>query len=299
MAWLLDIAGVSKSGYYDWKDGKDGRLKREKKDRADFELILEAFNYRGYNKGARSIYMRLLRGGIVMNIKKIRRLMKKYDLMCPIRKPNPYRMALRREHENKVYKNVLNREFKAHGARAVLLTDITYLYYWNGQKCYMSAVKDAFTTECLGYAVSQNFSLDFVLETFRIVIRDHGSTIKSEAIVHSDQGTHYTSIRFSRLVKNMGLMRSMSRKANCWDNAPQESFFGHMKDEIGGKIKKCKTFNEVKAIVDDWVDYYNNERYQWDLAKLAPSEYYRYIITGEYPLRDIGVTEQEESGKEE
>ena len=74
----------------------------------------------------------------------------------------------------------------------------------------------------------------------------------------------------------------MSRRANCWDNAPQESFFGHMKDEMD--ISDCKTVKEILEKVMDWTDYYNNERYQWDRAKLAPREYYTYIITGKYPL---------------
>lgn len=74
----------------------------------------------------------------------------------------------------------------------------------------------------------------------------------------------------------------MSHRGNCWDNAPQESFFGHMKDEID--IKKCTCFEEVKQIIDDWIDYYNNERYQWQLANLSPNEYYEYITTGIYPL---------------
>ena len=75
----------------------------------------------------------------------------------------------------------------------------------------------------------------------------------------------------------------MSRWGNCWDNAPQESFFEHMKDEID--LSKWKSFEEVKKTIDDWIDYYNNERYQWKLAKLSPNEYYNYIITGEYPIK--------------
>ena len=75
----------------------------------------------------------------------------------------------------------------------------------------------------------------------------------------------------------------MSRRGNYWDNAPQESFSGHMKDEID--ITNCTTFEEVKAIIDDWIDYYNNERYQWQLAKLSPNEYYNYITTGIYPIK--------------
>ena len=69
----------------------------------------------------------------------------------------------------------------------------------------------------------------------------------------------------------------MSRRGNCWYNAPQESFFGRMKDHIKFKLKSCTTFEEVKAIIDDWMDYYNNDRYQWRLAKLSPNEYYEYI----------------------
>ena len=77
----------------------------------------------------------------------------------------------------------------------------------------------------------------------------------------------------------------MSRKANCWDNAPQESFHGHMKDEID--LTTCETFDDVKKIIDDYIDYYNNDRYQWDLAKLSPNEYYEYVTTQKYPLDNI------------
>ena len=76
----------------------------------------------------------------------------------------------------------------------------------------------------------------------------------------------------------------MSRRGNCWDNAPQESFFGHMKDHIKNKLASCTNFNDVLAVVDDYMDYYNNRRYQWHLAKLSPNEYYHFVTTGEYPL---------------
>ena len=74
----------------------------------------------------------------------------------------------------------------------------------------------------------------------------------------------------------------MSRKGNCWDNAPQESFFGHMKDEIN--LTGMTEFEQIKKAIDDYIDYYNNERYQWDLGKLAPNEFYEFITTGIYPL---------------
>ena len=76
----------------------------------------------------------------------------------------------------------------------------------------------------------------------------------------------------------------MSRRGNCWDNAPQESFFGHMKEELKPYISGWETLQEAKKTIDDWMDYYNNERYQWDLAKLSPSQFYNYYTTGVYPL---------------
>lgn len=101
-------------------------------------------------------------------------------------------------------------------------------------------------------------------------------------LIHSDQGAHYTSVKFVQLVKDSQLRQSMSRRANCWDNAPQKSFFGHMKDEID--LSGCICFEQIHEAIRTWADYYNNERYQWDLVRLAPTEYYRYLVTGEYPL---------------
>ena len=80
------------------------------------------------------------------------------------------------------------------------------------------------------------------------------------------------------------MRQSMSRRGNCWDNAPQESFHGHMKDHIREKLSLCTQFAEVKDIVDEYIDTYNNYRYQWDLAKLSPNEFYQFCITGVYPL---------------
>ena len=124
--------------------------------------------------------------------------------------------------------------------------------------------------------------LDFVLETVHILIQKHGVSLDAQTLVHSDQGCHYTSLRFIQILKDGSLRQSMSRRGNCWDNAPQESFFGHMKDEID--LSECETFDQVKAVIDDWIDYYNNDRYQWQLAKLSPNEFYRYLLSGVYPL---------------
>lgn len=280
---LCSIARVSGSGYYNRVNSKDKRDEQERKDRHDFELILEAFSHRGYDKGVRGIHMRLLHMDppILMNVKKISRLMHKYNLICPIRQANPYRRMAAALKTNNVADNLVNREFEEHGPRSILLTDITYIPY-NGTFAYLSTIIDAFTKQVLSYAISDNLKLDFVLLTVEQLIRNHRISLDEETIIHSDQGVHYTSYKFIEIVKDSNLRQSMSRRANCWDNAPQESFFGHMKDEID--VSNCTDFCEVKDIIDDWIDYYNNERYQWDLAKLSPNEYYSYITTGIYPL---------------
>ena len=281
---LCSIARVSRSGYYNWVNSKDKRDEQERKDRHDFELILEAFSHRGYDKGVRGIHMRLLHMDppILMNVKKISRLMHKYNLICPIRQANPYRRMAAALKTNNVADNLVNREFEEHGPRSILLTDITYIPY-NGTFAYLSTIIDAFTKQVLSYAISDNLKLDFVLLTVEQLIRTHRISLDEETIIHSDRGVHYTSYKFIEIVKDSNLRQSMSRRANCWDNAPQESFFGHMKDEID--VSNCTDFCEVKDIIDDWIDYYNNERYQWDLAKLSPNEYYSYITTGIYPLK--------------
>ena len=254
VSMLCEIAQVSRSGYYNWVNSENIRIGKEEKDKKDFEVILQAYQYRGYNKGARGIYMRLIHldPPVIMNIKKIRRLMKKYNLFCPIWQANPYRRMAKALKTNNVADNILNREFKEHGPRMVLLTDITYIPY-NNTRCYLSVILDAFTKEVLSYVLSTSLEVDFVLETVNILIEKHGISLSAETLIHSDQGCHYTSYSFIQILKDKQLRQSMSRKGNCWDNSPQESFFGHMKDEID--LSKCKTFNDVKVIIDDWIEY--------------------------------------------
>ena len=136
---LCEIANVSRSGYYSWVNSFSQRERREAKDKADFDLVLKAYKFRGYAKGARSIHMRLLHVGVCMNLKKIRRLMRKYGLKCPYRKPNPYRKMAKELRTNTTFKNEVNRKFVNGGIRKVLLTDITYIFY-DGGVCYLSTI---------------------------------------------------------------------------------------------------------------------------------------------------------------
>ncbi len=184
---LCETAGVSRSGYYAWRKAAPVREAAEEQDRRDFDLILEAYKVRGYKKGAESIYMYLLHMDppVIMNLKKIRRLMKKYGLVCPIRKANAYRRMAKALKTSNVADNLLQREFECYGPRMVLLTDITYLPY-KGTFAYLSTILDAFTKQVLAYVVSSSLEVDFVIETVNILIRDHGISLNQETILHSD-----------------------------------------------------------------------------------------------------------------
>jgi putative transposase len=284
ITWICNIAGISRSGYYSWLKREDIRKIHEEKDKADFEIILEVYNRRGRKKGSRSIHMALLHDKIVMNRKKIQRLMRKFGLWCPIRQANPMRRMAKALKTDTVADNLLKREFREHGPATVLLTDITYLTYM-GKKAYLSVIKDAYTKQILSYVLSDSLKVDFVLETVNNLLEDHGVKLNDRTMIHSDQGVHYTSHSFRELLQSKKIRQSMSRRGNCWDNAPQESFFGHMKDEID--LPKCKSFEELKTEIDDYMDYYNNERYQWGLAKLSPNQYAQYLETGTHPLSTI------------
>lgn len=202
--------------------------------------------------------------------------------MCPIRKPNPYRRLQRSIQIGSAAENLVNREFEDRGPRAVLLFDITYIPL-NGVFCYLSTILDACTKQVLAYVLSESLEVDFVLETVNLLVRNHGASLSKDTMIHSDQGTHYTSVKFIQLVKNRELRQSMSRRGNCWDNAPQESFFGHMKDELASEIRGWTSFEDVKTSIGRWMDYYNNDRYQWDLAKFSPNEYYNDITKVSIP----------------
>lgn len=109
------------------------------------------------------------------------------------------------------------------------------------------------------YSLSDSLEVDFVLETVQKLISVHDISLHAETIVHSDQGYHDTSHKFQNLLFDKNLRQSMSRRGNCGDNAPQESFFGHMKDSIKEMLRSAISYSDVQPIVDDYIDYYNNQ----------------------------------------
>ena len=140
-----------------------------------------------------------------MNHKKIRRLMHKYQLVAKIRKANPYKKMAKASQEHRTCPNFLNREFHQEEPGKVLLTDITYLYYGNGQKAYLSCVKDSSTNEILAHYLSTSLEMNIVYKTLESLKKATNNEFPPEALLHSDQGFHYTHPLFQTKVRKWEL----------------------------------------------------------------------------------------------
>lgn len=271
---LCEIGKVSRSGYYKWLE-YSGRPDR---DISDYELIREIFEKGKRKLGWRSIQMKLFNNnGVVMNHKKISRIMKKYWLFAKIRRRNPYKDIAKKTQEHRTCENKLNREFKQMIPLKVFWTDITYLFF-SHRLAYLSVVKDICSGEIVGWKLSAHIDMDLVLETIERMKNNGALPIESfkDIMINSDQGFHYTNPQYIRTVKGLDMVQSMSRKGNCIDNAPMESFFGHFKDDVD--YKECRTYEELNLLVEEYIGYYNNERYQWDLKKMTPVGYRNHLL---------------------
>ncbi|MEE6453295.1 IS3 family transposase [Gottfriedia acidiceleris] len=277
VSYFCKLAGVSRSGYYAFLMAETKRYEREKRDELDYKLIKYIFDKSSQKKGIRQIKLYLAAElGVTMNHKRVYRIMKKYSMCTKIRRTNPYKKMAKATQEHKTLKNILNRNFKQDTPQKALLTDITYLYYGKGQKAYLSCVKDCATREILASHVSTSLSMELTYSTLNKLEETLDGCVYPGAILHSDQGVHYTHPEFQKRVKEMGFIQSMSRKGNCWDNAPMESFFGHLKDEVD--YRACHTINELKKCIYDYIEEYNHHRPQWTLNKMTPVEYRSQLL---------------------
>lgn len=209
--------------------------------------------------------------GLIVNLKKIIRIKRKLGLETIIRRRSKYRPLKVIGDEHNSVPNYLDQNFAATGKDEIYSTDITYLNYGSGKRAYLSAIKDIYTKEILHYHVSVKADLELAMKGLDQFYGQLPVKVRRTLLVHSDQGSHYTSVSYRNLLEEFEVMQSMSRKGNCLDNAPIESFFGHMKDELD--LAKCQTVEDLKNRIDKFIDYYNNQRPQWGLKRKTPAEY--------------------------
>ena len=266
---ILKRVGISKSSYYSILSKDDYGMK-ERQDEIDFQHIRKVMDYKGFRKGTRTIYMMLPDiCGVHFGRNKILRLMRKYNCICAIRGERTELKTNRENLKNNRKPNLLKRRFRLARPSEILLTDVSYLKYGLNRTEYLSCVKDAVSGRVVSHITSSGNDLNLAMDTI--------STLDTteDAIFHSDQGSLYFNNLFQNRIMELGYSQSMSRRGNCWDNASQESFFGHMKDECD--LSGCSTPEEVKEMIDNYVYYYNNERPQWTRNKMTPAEYEDYL----------------------
>ena len=208
-----------------------------------------------------------------MNHKKIKRIKNKYGLKTSIRTINPYKSIKRKTEEHCVFNNILNRQFNQNIPGSVFGTDISYIPF-NNSFVYLSVVKDIASREIVVWEVSKNIQMNIVLNTVKKLKDEVGDL--NNALLHSDQGFHYTNPQYIHRLKDLGITQSMSRLGNCLDNAPTESFFGHFKAEC--ELDNCDTFEDLSSKIDDFMRYYNTDRPPWNLQKMTPVKYRDHLL---------------------
>ena len=259
---LLNYTKLAKSTYYDALK----KLSREDKYKGLKTLIHNICNKNHGRYGYRRVTMQLHKQGIKINHKVVMRLMKEENLTCKVRakKYKSYRGK-----EGKIAKNILNRNFKAEKPNEKWATDVTEFALCN-EKIYLSPIIDLYNGEIISYKISKRPILKQVLD----MVEDATRKIKETKgiILHSDQGWQYQNKRYQKLLKEKGIIQSMSRKGNCLDNAVIENFFGLLKSELF-YLKKFKSVEDFIKELKSYIKYYNTKRIKIKLKGLSPVEY--------------------------
>lgn len=235
-------------------------------------MIKKVFENKKEKVGIRPLKMFIEKEySVVMNVKKIARIKRKYRLETKIRRKSIHKKCSKLLHEHASCPNLLNRDFNKTKADEVYSTDITQLNYGIGKKAYLAVFKDICTKEIISSELSKDMRLEFVLAALDKAISNLSPEQKSRLMIHSDQGLQFTHFLYRNKLKENGIKQSMSRKGNCLDNAPVESFFGLLKDHLD--LKSCNDYLALESMVTREIEYYNYQRPQWNLKKMAPCFY--------------------------
>lgn len=265
LSWLFQIAEVSKAGYYKWRKTHSSRAIRLQADGLFKEHILAIYKLHPH-LGYKRMTTALFREGIVVNHKRVRRLMRELGIRSVIRKKRPFYG----KRGSVVFPNILNRNFYAEDYYRKLVTDITYIRIGYNSFVYLSVVLDLYNNEVVAWEMSKRNDLELVLNTVNQL--DESFIRKGETLLHSDQGFQYTHKNYQKKLSSKEIIGSHSRKGNCYDNACIESFFSHLKTEKIYLVSP-KTFEEAYQAINEYVFYYNNNRFQKKFNDLSPIEY--------------------------
>lgn len=267
---LLQIAAMKQSTYYYTiskvnKDNKNDKLMNK---------IINIFYEHKERYGYRRITMELKNQGIIVNHKKVQRLMNVMGLYSKVRKKRKY--SSYKGTVGKIADNLIERNFGAEAPNQKWYTDVTE-FNLRGEKLYLSPILDGFN----GEVVSFNLSISPNLKQIKMMLKGafERNPVVTGLIFHSDQGWQYQHFSYINELKEKGIKQSMSRKGNSMDNGMMESFFGILKSEMFyGEEHTFKNLQELKIAISEYIEYYNVKRIKAKLKGLSPVSYRTHVL---------------------
>ena len=259
---------VSASGYYKWLTSPPSRRAREE---GRLEVEIKAAHKRTRQTcGPERLQQDLAAHGVKIGICRIRRIRKKLGIRC--KQMKKFKATTDSKHTLPVAENLLEQQFEAEAPNQVWVSDLSYIPTEEGW-LYCAAHKDLLNGEIVGYALGSRITMDLVKESLLKAVRikrpPHG------LIHHSDRGIQYCAHNYQKLLAQLGMKASMSRKGNCYDNAPMESFWGTLKNELVHHRRYATREESIREITEYIEVFYNRQRRQKRLGYLSPAAYER------------------------
>lgn len=263
---MCEVLDVSTSGYYDWRNR--GPSDRDRKDAELLEEITQIWKESRRTYGSPRIHRELQDRGFTVGRNRVARLMRENGIRA--KQAQVATQTTFSDHGKPVADNVLDRSFDDHEPDEVWLTDITYIDTDEGW-LYLAGVLDCGTREIVGWSMDTTMSEQLVCDALRMAASRREP--QADALHHSDQGSQYASDKYQQLLDELGMRSSMSRTGDCWDNAPKESFFGTLENELLAH-RDFRTTEEAKDAIFDYVEvFYNRKRDHSSLGHQSPVEY--------------------------
>jgi putative transposase len=268
---MCPLFGVSRSGFYNWKKRFPDKSRRE------YELLRTIEKvHQGSREtyGSPRVWRQVKALGFQVSKRKVEKIMKENGLRG--KKRRRYRATTDSKHSLPISPNVVNREFDRGAPNRVWLSDITYLTTDAGW-AYLATVMDAHTRKILGWSIANHMRVDLVTSALKLALgREKTHT---GVILHSDRGSQYASEEYRSVIKQHILIQSMSRKGNCWDNAPMESFFDTFKTEHAYH-EHYRDHHHARERIFEWIEvFYNRRRMHSSLGYLSPACFEEKIVT--------------------
>lgn len=264
---MAEVMEASRGGYYAWvKQGCISQSRR--RDEEDLEIIRKAFEETRETYGPRRLSKYLRQQGYPIGRVRVERIMREHNIVPKTVKK--FKATTNSNHDYPVAPNLLNRNFAVSKPNTVWVSDITYVATGEGW-LYLAAVMDLCTGKIVGWAMGDRMMANLVCDALKqAVLRQKPPR---GVICHSDRGVQYACKDYRRLLKKLRFVQSMSRKGNCWDNAPMESFFGTLKTELIYH-EDYHTRSQARASIFEYVEaFYNRCRIQEKLGFLSPDSF--------------------------